>query len=111
MNASSSANHASVFRIDRFVVPAEAMPAFMERVRISQQTLDTVPGCKQNLVLNRIDDTGECNVITVVEWSGAEAIAAAKTTIQAAYAKEGFDPAAFMQKLGVRADMGLYSNA
>jgi hypothetical protein len=36
---------------------------------------------------------------------------AAKAIVQKKYAKEGFDPASFMQRLGVRVDMGLYSNA
>lgn len=102
---------ASIFRIDRFVVPAEALAAFMERLRFTQQTLDTVPGCRQNLVLTQEGSPGGCNVITLVEWSNAEAITAAKATMQAKYAEEGFDPAAFMGKLGVQADMGVYRNA
>jgi len=109
MNA--PANHAaSIFRIDRFVVPAGALPAFMERLRFTQQTLDDVPGCRQNLVLQQEDRPGEFNIITLVEWSDAEAIAAAKAAMQAKYAEEGFDPAAFIQKLGVQADMGIYRN-
>ncbi len=101
---------ASIFRIDRFVVPADALPAFMERLRFTQQTLDTMPGCKQNLVLKQEGSPGEYDIITLVEWSDAEAIATAKATMQAKYAEEGFDPAAFMQTLSVRADMGVYRN-
>lgn len=102
---------ASIFRVDRFVVPAEALPAFMERLRFTQQTLDTVPGCKQNLVLKQEGGPGEFNIITLVEWSDAEAITAAKATMQAKYAEDGFDPVAFMQQLSVQADMGVYRNA
>lgn len=102
---------ASIFRIDRFVVPAEALPAFMERLRFTQRTLDTLPGCKQNLVLKQEGTPGEFNIITLVEWNDGEAIAAAKATMQAKYAEEGFDPAAFIRKLGVQADMGVYRNA
>ena len=112
MTTPTPASHAaSIFRIDRFVVPAEALPAFMERLRFTQRTLDTVPGCKQNLVLQREDRPGEIDIITLVEWSNAEAIAAARTTMLARYAEEGFDPAAFIQKHGVQADMGVYRNA
>ncbi|SHL57360.1 antibiotic biosynthesis monooxygenase [Rhodanobacter sp. OK091] len=106
------ASHAaSIFRIDRFVVPAEALPAFMERLRFTQKTLDTVPGCKQNLVLKQDGSPGVFNIITLVEWSDAEAVTAAKATMQAKYTEEGFDPAAFIQKLGVQADMGVYRDA
>jgi len=80
-------------------------------LRFTQQTLDTVPGCKQNLVLKQEGRPGEFNIITLVEWSNAEAIAAAKATMQTKYTEEGFDPAAFIQKLSVQADMGVYLNA
>ena len=83
----------------------------MERLRFTQQTLDTVPGCKQNLVLKQEGSLGEFNIITLVEWSDAEAIGAAKVTMQAKYTGEGFDPAAFIQRLGVQADMGVYRGA
>lgn len=98
----------SIFRIDRFVVPAHALPAFMERLRFTQQTLDAQPGCRQNLVLKQEGNPGEFKIITLVEWADAEAIAAAKAAMQAKYREEGFDPAAFIQELRVQADMDVY---
>ena len=50
-------------------------------------------------------------MVTVVEWASAQAIVAAQALVQKKYAEEGFDPKSFMQRLGVRADFGLYSNA
>lgn len=99
-----------VYRIDRFNVPAHALPAFMERVRHTQRVLDALPGCRQNLVLAQPDLAGEYNVLTLVEWSDESHLAAAKTLMQERYAAERFDPAAFMQELGVKADLGLYRN-
>lgn len=99
---------ASIFRVDRFVVPAASLPAFMERLRFTQQTLDTLPGCMQNLVLKQEGNPGEFKVITLVEWADAEAFTAAKAAMQAIYREEGFDPPAFMQELRVQADMGAY---
>jgi len=103
--------HRPVYRIDRFNVPAQAMPAFMERVRYTQQALDGLPGCRQNLVLTQPDLAGEFNVMTIVEWSDEQSLSAAKAMMQQRYAQERFDPAAFMHGLGVRADMGLYRGA
>jgi heme-degrading monooxygenase HmoA len=100
-----------VFRVDKFIVPAGALPAFMGRVHHTQHTLDTLPGCRQNLVLTQTGGTGEYNVVTLVEWASAEAMAAAHGLMQRKYAEEGFDPATFMQGLGVRADLGLYGHA
>jgi hypothetical protein len=100
-----------VFRIDKFVVPANALPTVIEQMHRVQRWLGTLPGCQQNLVLTRKEGTGEFNVVTVVEWVSAEAMVAAKTVMQKKYAEEGFDPTSFLQRLGVRADIGSYSNA
>jgi heme-degrading monooxygenase HmoA len=100
-----------VFRVDRFTVPAAAMPAFIQALRHIQQILGGQPGCRQNLVLARDGGPGEFNLVTLVEWASADALAAARAAVQAQYAKEGFSPAALMRELGVRADMGVYSPA
>mgnify|MGYP001613216881 CR=1 FL=1 len=92
-------------------MPAGALPAFMERVHRIQRILDGVPGCRQNLVLTQTGGTSEFNVVTLVEWASVQAMDAAKTVVQKKYAEEGFDPASFMQRLGVRADMWVYGNA
>jgi hypothetical protein len=110
-NESSAGNAASVFRVDKFIVPADALPTFMDQVRRTQRALDALAGCQQNLVLTQTAGPGEFNVVTLVEWADAQALAAAKAVMQQKYAEEGFDATAFMQRLGVRADMGLYSNA
>ena len=99
---------APVYRLDHFIVPAAALPAFTERLRLTQQALDGMPGCRQNLVLSRIGAGGEYDVATLVEWDSADAVAAAKAAMQQRYAEEGFDPAAFMRALDIRADMASY---
>jgi hypothetical protein len=100
----------SVFRVDKFAVPAAALPAFMEQLRRVQATLGTIAGCAQNLVLTQIEGTGEFNVVTMVEWTSAQAASAARGIMQKKYVEEGFDPVAFLQRLGVRADMGVYGS-
>ena len=101
----------SVFRIDKFVVPAQALPEFSQALRHIHHTLGGQPGCRQNLVLTRGADSGEVHVITVVEWASASDMAAAKAVVQRQYSEEGFDPPAFMRQLGVQADLGVYSPA
>lgn len=105
---SQANSHAPVYRLDHFIVPAAALPAFTERLRLTQQALDGMPGCRQNLVLSRIGAGGEYDVATLVEWDSADAVAAAKAAMQQRYAEEGFDPAVFMRALGIRADMASY---
>lgn len=104
------ARTAPVYRIDRFNVPSHTFTAFMERIHLTQRLLDKQPGCRQNLVLTQPDLAGEFNVITLVEWSDEASLAAAKTMMQQRYAEERFDPVAFMHRLGVQADLGVYRN-
>ncbi|HET7793399.1 MAG TPA: antibiotic biosynthesis monooxygenase [Rhizobacter sp.] len=102
---------ASVFRLDHFVVPADALQRFMERVHHVDRALAALPGCRQNLVLVQPGEGAEYKVATLVEWADQAAVDAARAHMQRQYAAEGFDPPAFMRQLGVRADMGAYRAA
>ena len=96
------------FRVDRFVVPQQAMPMFLARLQETQRRLDELPGCRQNVVLKRAGESGDAEVVTIVEWASTEAMQHAKSAMQARYELEGFDPASFMNSLGVQADMGTW---
>ena len=98
----------SVFRIDKFAVPQEALPAFMRRLHLIDEALSRLPGCRQNRVMTECSGS-EFNVATLVEWSSHDAMAAARAHIQRHYAQEGFDPTEFMKRLGVRADMAVFA--
>ena len=100
-----------VYRVDKFTVPAQSVPAFMARVQLIKGMLDTMAGCRQNLVLQQAGESGEVKVVTIAEWESRQAITAAMVQVQVRYAAQGFDPAAFMQALDVKADMGVYSPA
>lgn len=101
----------SLFRIDKFIVPPAAMAPFLARVQHVKDLLDTVPGCKQNLMLTQNGGPGEYNVVTIVEWENADAVSHAQAFMKQRYAEEAFDPAAYMISLGVRADLGMYADA
>jgi hypothetical protein len=62
-------------------------------------------------VLTQTEGPGEFNVVTIVEWADAAAMANTRATMQAHYAREGFDPPTFMDSLGVRGDLSVYSAA
>lgn len=99
----------AVFRIDRFAVPADAMPAFLDQLQRIDRLLATLPGCVQHRVLTQAE--GEFNVLTLVEWESEAAMAAARGVVQRRYAEDGFDPPTFMRWLGVRPDFGLFAPA
>lgn len=100
----------AVFRIDKFAVPQDALPVFMQRLHWIDQALAGLPGCRQNRVMTECSGS-EFNVATLVEWSSHDAMAAARSHIQRRYAEEGFDPTEFMKRLGVRADLALFAGA
>lgn len=108
---SSSRASTSVFRIDKFVVPSQSISAFVERIHHVQRMLGELPGCLQKHVLTQTGDSSEFDVVTVVEWASADAIAAAQAVMQEQLAREGFDLQAFRKKLGVRGDSGMYREA
>lgn len=99
---------ASIFRVDKFVVPEAAREKFVERLRTIQALLDGLEGCLQNLVLEQISGPGTFNFVTIVEWASPEAMENARKIAAAEYARTNFDPQAFMQQLGITADMGNY---
>jgi len=101
----------SVFRVDKFVVPSQSISVFVERIHQVQRMLGEQPGCLQKHVLTQTGDSSEFDVVTVVEWASADAVAAAQAAMQKLLAREGFDIQAFRKKLGVRGDSGMYREA
>ena len=108
-NALSAA--APLFRIDKFIVPDESLSAFLQQIRRTHDTLGTLPGCLRNLILTQFGGPGEFNVVTLVEWVNKEAIANAVAVVEKQFANDNFDRKAFLQQLGVRADLGVYQIA
>ncbi|MBD1546576.1 antibiotic biosynthesis monooxygenase family protein [Roseibium aggregatum] len=98
----------SIFRVDKFIVPEAARDAFVERLRTIQTLLDNLEGCLQNLVLEQVSGPGTFNFVTIVEWASQEAMENARAIAAAEYARTSFNPQAFMQELGITADMGNY---
>ncbi|GGP22696.1 antibiotic biosynthesis monooxygenase [Silvimonas iriomotensis] len=103
-----TATRDTVFRVDQFVVPDHALPAFMKQAHRIDALLHEMPGCDHHLVLTRKQDIDSTRVLTLVQWHNQAGMAAAKALVQQIYASEGFEPQAFIQKLGVTADFGIY---
>nr|WP_295932557.1 antibiotic biosynthesis monooxygenase [uncultured Dyadobacter sp.] len=97
--------------IDRFLVPAASRKEFTERVRINRQIISTLPGFIQDHAYERTTENGDTEFITVAIWASREALDSAKETVQAAYHREGFHPAAMMERLGITMDRGIYKEA
>jgi hypothetical protein len=110
-SAPRASSSTSIFRIDKFAVPSQSISAFVERIHQVQRMLGEQPGCLQKHVLVQTGDSSEFDVVTVVEWASADAVAVAQAVMQKRLAIEGFDIQAFRKKLGVRGDSGMYREA
>lgn len=52
---------------------------------------------------------GAYNVVTIAEWENEAAVQGVRTAIGAFHTAIGLNPEEMMERLGVRADTGLYS--
>lgn len=94
-------------------MPSSALISFLKQVERVDAELSALPGCEQHLVLIQEPDVAAevLHVMTLVEWTSPAHLSAAKNHMRQRYRRDGFEPAAFMQELGVRTDLGDYRRA
>lgn len=94
--------------IDKFLVPADAEAEFMERVNINRSLIKTLSGFIEDAIYKGTDEKGNLIYITIAKWESEKALNLAKEVVQAAYKKEGFNPAELMKRLNVTMDRRTY---
>jgi predicted ester cyclase len=95
--------------IDKFLVPAAAKQEFYERMRINRDFIKTLAGFVTDAAYERTDDEGNLICITTAVWENADALNKAREAVQAAYKKEGFNPAEMYKRLNITIDRGVYT--
>ncbi|MGP9800601.1 antibiotic biosynthesis monooxygenase family protein [Rheinheimera sp. NSM] len=103
----SEASH--IYRVDKFIVPADARNEFLARILDTHQILRRQPGFVQDSVLEQTSGPGQYNIVTIAQWQSQAAIDAAKIAVQAEHAQSGFNPQQTMARLGVQADIANYA--
>lgn len=94
--------------IDKFIVPEAAKSAFSERSIIARDFLRSLNGFLGDAGYERMDENGNLIFVSVAVWRDHESLDNAREAMQAEYRRQGFDPASFMQKLGITIDRGIY---
>lgn len=94
--------------IDRFFVPANAKEEFIHRMNVNRSFIKTLQGFIRDYVYVRNDDDQNLVCITIALWENEEALAKAKQAVQSEYKREGFDPAAMMQRLNIKMERDTY---
>ncbi len=98
-----------IYRVDKFIIPGEAREEFLRPLRRTHDVLKDQPGFIQDFVLEQPGESGEFTLITIVEWENQEALENARDTITAMHERMGFDPQEMIARLGIKADMGTYT--
>lgn len=106
-----TSTNASLFRVDKFIVPASVRESFLDRARSVHQLIGAQPGCVQSHVLEQVGGPGEFNFVTIVEWADARHMEAARRVITAHHEQAGIDVEAFRAQHGIRADVAAYHKA
>lgn len=68
-----------------------------------------LPGFRRDRLVEQRDVRGTFQIVTLVEWEDVRAMASAKEAVAARYREAGFDPQAFLARLGIEANFGTYA--
>lgn len=97
--------------IDKFIVPAKAKQAFLERVAINRSFIKKIPGFIEDHAYENTDEQGNLIYVTIAVWENEEALKKAKEVVQAEYKRQGFDMPGMLKELNITLDRGVYKNA
>jgi heme-degrading monooxygenase HmoA len=98
----------SVYRVDRFVVPAAARDEFLQNITRVQAVLREQRGLIWDALLENAQGESEFNFVTIAEWESAESIEPAKAAVAASHRAADFDPQEMFRRLDVRMEPGSY---
>jgi heme-degrading monooxygenase HmoA len=106
----STKNHrtGSVFRVDKFVVPAEARDEILSKARMTHELLRQQEGFVQDFLLEQFSGPGEFNIVTMVEWESQAAVDKVVPIVKAAHERIAFSAQETIVRLGVKADIANY---
>lgn len=97
-----------IYRIDKFIVPAESRDVFLERVHETHSVLRGMPGFISDFIVEQVGGPGVFNLVTTVIWKDQTAIDYAKSAMHQHHANSRFNPQQFWDQLGIKADLANY---
>ena len=105
----STDDRTPIYRVDKFTVPAAGREEFLSRVAETQAFLKRQDGFVRGLVLEKTSGPGVFNVVTVVEWAGADVVEHVTAAVAQFHKESGFDRQEFLRRLGITADIATYT--
>jgi hypothetical protein len=98
-----------LYRVDRFIVPANGRDEFLARVHDTHAVLRQQGGFLQDMILEQQSGPGAFNIVTVVEWANAEVVGRVSEAVAKRHAEIGFDRREMIARLGITADIASYA--
>ena len=95
--------------INKFVVPEEAVEAFLDEFSEHRAFLAAQPGFLSGALYRKAGGPGRFNLVNRARWESAGHLAAAREALGKLYEARGSDPGALYRRLGVEADIASYS--
>jgi len=101
-------NSLPLYRVDKFIVPANGRDEFLERVGATHKLLRTQDGFVRDAILEQQTGPEESRIITVVEWARSDVVETVSQKVAEMHRSVGFDRLEMMARLGIQADIGNY---
>lgn len=96
------------FRVDTFSIPDAARQEFEAAMRRSMAFIETLPGFRGHIVLEKTSGPTAFDVVTIAAWESAEALELAGEEVRSYYQRIGFDRSAALARWGARAELGSF---
>ena len=96
------------FRVDSFSMPDAAREEFEAAMRRNMAFIETLPGFRGHVVLEKTSGPTTFNVVTIAAWESREALEKAAVKVRAYYQKIGFDRSAMLARWGARLELGTF---
>src|SRR5215510_1840877 len=99
------------YRLDCFFIPDAAREEFEAAMRRNLAFIETLPGFRGHIVLEKTGGPTTFNIVTIAGWESREALDKAGTAVRSYYQEIGFDPGASLARWGARAELGNFRPA
>src|SRR5262245_21496018 len=97
-----------IFHVDSLSLPEGARSDFESGARRSFDFLQTLPGFRGHLDLEKTGGPGAFNIVTLAGWASKDAHDRAVAAVTEYYQRIGFDRAATLARWGARTEAGQF---
>lgn len=94
------------FHVDSFSVPDAWRGEFEAARRRNMAFIQTLPGFRGHVVLEKTDGPTTFNIMTIAAWESSEALEKAGIEVRAYFERIGFDRAAMLARWEAKVEVG-----